>query len=103
MIDEEGLDLGTRQDQAAKRAQGNHVGGGGLAEQDGDLAEEVAPAEPGAILAVDPDRDVAVEDDVEARAAEPLAQDALTLREPGFVERVRDGLQLGPREVGEQG
>ncbi len=70
--------------------------------EDRDLAEEVAAAETRDLLPVELDDRRAVEDHVEAAAREPLAQDALTLRERLLVELVRDLLELGARQVGEE-
>ena len=88
--DEERLDGRPAEDDAAQRREGHDVGDRRLAEEDRDLAEELAPAEPGPLLAVDLDRAGAVEDDVEARAGEPLAEDPLALREPALLEGVGD-------------
>ena len=49
----------------AQRPQRDHVGDRRLAKEHGDLAEELAAAEPGALVAIDHDRRLAVEDDVE--------------------------------------
>ena len=62
-----GSTRGPGEDEAAQRPRRDDVGDGRLAEQDRDLAEEVAAAERGALLAVDDDRGLAVEDDVERR------------------------------------
>ena len=58
------LDCRPGQDQAAQRADGHDVGDRWLAQQDRDLAEELAPAELRPLLAVDHDRGLAVEDEV---------------------------------------
>jgi hypothetical protein len=78
-------------------ARGDHVGHRRLAEKDGHLTEEIALAEPGALLAVDLDSDLAIEDHVEARAGEALPQDALAggIRLLGHL--VRHLLDLRPR------
>ena len=61
---------------AAERPQRDDIRRGGFTQEDRHLAEEVAPVERGALLAVDEDRGVALEDDVEARSGQPLAEDA---------------------------
>ena len=66
------------------------------------LAEEVALAQPRALLAIDEHGRLAVEDHVEARTREALSLDATTGRERFLAERVRDGLQLRTTEVPEQ-
>ena len=70
--------------------------------EDGDLAEEVATTEPCALLAVDDDRGVSLDDDVEGASRDPLAQDTLALGEDLLVEGVGDGLELRPAEIGEE-
>ena len=75
---------------------------GGFTQEDRHLAEEVAPVERGALLAVDEDRGVALEDDVEARSGQPLAEDAFPFREQHLLEGVRDALELWGGEIGEQ-
>ena len=75
---------------------------GGVVGEDRDLAEEVAAAEPRDLVAVAGDDRRAVEDHVEPAAGEPLAEHALPLRERLLLELVRDRLELGPRQVGEE-
>ena len=75
---------------------------GGLAKQDRDLAEEVAPAERRPLLAVDDDGGIAVEDHVERRPGEALAQDALAFGVNLLLERVGDPFELRGGEVGEE-
>ena len=65
------------------------VGRRRLAQQDRDLAEEVAAPEGRALLAVDPDVRGAVEDHVEARPGQALAEDPLARREHDLVEDAR--------------
>jgi hypothetical protein len=100
---EERLHLGAGKDQAPHRAGGHDVRRRRLAEEDRDLAEEVATAQRGQVAAVDADRGLAVEDHVEVRAGEPLPEDPLALREHLLLERVGHRLELGAAEVGEQG
>ena len=73
-----------------------------LAEDDRDLAEELAAAEPGALRAVDDDRRLAIEDDVEAGPGEALAEDLVALGEDRLLEQVDDALELRTGQVGEQ-
>ena len=75
---------------------------GRLAEQDRDLAEEVAAGQGGSLLAVDQDLRLAVEDHVEGRAGQALAEDAGALGEDLLLEDVGDPLELRRRQVGEQ-
>ena len=89
--------------QAAHGVEGHDVGGRRLAEQDRNLAEERAAAEDGHVAAVGPDRDLAFQDDVEARAGQALAQDPVSLGEPDFFELVGDRFELRTRQVREQG
>jgi hypothetical protein len=82
---------------------GRHdVGAGRLTEQDGALTEEGAAVELGPLLASDADRRLALEDDVEAGPAEPLAEDALAVGVPLLLERVGDRIQLRTGQVGEE-
>ena len=77
-----------------ERPRRDDVGAGRLAEQDRDLAEEVAPGERRPLLAVDHDLGLAVEDDVERRPGQALAEDAGALREDLLLEHVGDPLEL---------
>ena len=61
------------QDQAAQRACRDDVGDRLRAEEHRDLTEELAPAEAGALVAIDDDRGFAVEDDVEGRPGKARA------------------------------
>ena len=81
---------------------GDDVGDGRLAQEDRDLAEEVAAGQPGAFRAVDDDGRLAIEDDVEPGAGEALAEDALALAEDRFLEGVDDAFELRRGQVGEQ-
>ena len=88
--------------QHPERADGHDVGDRRLREQERHLAEEVALAEVGPIVAVDADRDLAVEDDVEPGPGEALAQDALAGRERLLGQRVRHLVELRPAKVAEE-
>ena len=79
-----------------------HIRDRRLAEDDRDLAEEVAPTQPGPFGPVDHDRRLALEDHVEPGAGEALAQDLVALAEHGLFEEVDDALQLWIGQVGEQ-
>ena len=83
------LQLVGRDDEAAQQRRGDHVGAGRLVRQDRDLAEEVTAPEPCALLAVDHDSRLPVEDHVEAAAGHVLAEHALALGEDLLAERVR--------------
>lgn len=102
MIDEELLHARPWQDQAAERAQGHDVGDRRLAQDDRHLAEEVAPGQSSTLGAIDDDRRFTVQDHVEARAGEALPEDAFTLGEHGFLERVHDARELRIGQIGEQ-
>src|SRR5207342_1765865 len=101
VVDEERFEALAGEDQAAQRSQRDHVGDGRLAKENGDLAEEVAAAEPGALVAIDDDRGLAVEDDVEGGPGEALAEDLFAFGEGGFLEEVDDGRQARTGDVGE--
>ena len=101
--DEERLDRGGGHREAAHGRDGDDVRGRRLAEQDRDLAEEVAAVELGALRPVDGDVRVALEDHVEAGRRQPLAEDALALREVHLLERARDPEELRRLQVPEQG
>ena len=74
---------------------GHDVGRRRLAEQDADLAEEVAAGERRQLLAVGDDVRLAVEDHVEAGAGEALPQHARVLREERLLEAARDADRAG--------
>ena len=86
----------------AQLAGRDDVRDGRLAEQDRHLAEEVTLAQARDLVAIDLDRDLAVDDHVEARAGKTLAQDALAGRIRLLGHLVRHGLDLRPRQVGEE-
>ena len=54
------------------------------------------------LAVAEPDDHLALEDQVQAGAGQPFAQDPLALREDLLVRAVRDRLELGLREVGEE-
>ena len=81
---------------------GNDVGDRRLTEEDRDLAEEVAATQRGPLLAVDDHVRVAVENDVEGRSGQALAEDSLALLVPLLLEGVGDALELRAGQVGEQ-
>ena len=99
---QERLDARAGQDETAQRRRGHDVRDRRLAEDDRDLAEEVAPAETGTLRAVDDDRRLAFEDDEEPGAGQTLAQDLVALAEDGLFEQVDDALELRIGQVGEQ-
>src|SRR5687767_12690667 len=100
--EQEPLQLRRRDDDAAHHRLGDHIGAGRLARQERGLAEEVSRPERPAVLAVDADRGLTLEDHEEAAAAHPLPERALTLGEDLFVDRVRKSLELGAAEVREE-
>ena len=83
-------------------ARGNDVRDGWVAEERGDLTEEIAAAEPSLLLAVDANDGLARKDHVEAGSGEALTQDALALGETTLVNDVRYRFELGRTEIGEQ-
>ena len=103
MGDEEWLDLGPGQDEAAEGPLRHDVGNRWLAEKNRDLAEEVAPGERRPLGAVDDDRRLAFEDHVKGGSRQPLAENPLAFGIPALLERVGDTLELRCLEVGEQG
>jgi hypothetical protein len=103
VLHEDRLDGRPSEHEAAQPRGGGDVGRRRLAEEDRDLAEVVAAGERRAIVAVHDDPRLALEDDVEARAGDALADDALALGEPALLEAVGDTLELGGRQVREQG
>ena len=68
MADEKTLERLAGQDQATQLLLGHDVGDRSLAQEAGDLAEEVAGAQRRAVLAVHPNRRRAIEDHIEAGA-----------------------------------
>jgi len=102
MRDEERFDARARQDQAAERPRCDDVGDGRLAENDRYLTEEVAARQSCPFMAIDEDSGLAVEDDVEPRSGESLAQDPFTLGVERLFEDVNDRRQLWIAEVGEE-
>jgi hypothetical protein len=82
VVDQELLELRSRQHQALQRPERDDIGDRRLAEQDRRFAEEVAAGQLGALGPVDDDAGLAVEDNEEARAGEALAEDARTAPPP---------------------
>ena len=101
-LEQQPLELGRRDDEAAEHGRRHHVRRRRLAGQRRDLAEELSASEPVPLLAVDLDPGLALEDDVEVPAAEAPPKHALTRGEDVLVVRVGDRLELRGREVGEQ-
>jgi hypothetical protein len=97
------LTAGPARTRRPQLARGDDVGAGRLAEEDRDLAEEVAAGEGGPLLAVDDDVRLAVEDHVERGAGEALAEDPRPGREHLLLEHVGDPVELGRRQIREQG
>src|SRR3954447_14954985 len=83
---EEALHRGPGEDQHAQRALRHDICNGRLSEQDRDVAEELPLAERRALLAIDEDLRLALQDHVERAAREALAQDLLAAREPALLE-----------------
>src|SRR5438309_11165401 len=100
---EKPLELGGRQDETAERRLGNDVGNRHLAEQAGNFTEVIAGFQHAAVDIVDPDPGRPLEDDVEARSAYALAEDALALAKEGLIEKVRHLLELRPAQVRKEG
>src|SRR4029453_15266037 len=91
---QEALEVRPWHDRAAQEAGRDDVRGRGSSGQERRLAEEVTGPEGPARFAVDVNRRVALEDDEEAAAGEPLPQHALPLREHLLADRVRPRPQL---------
>src|SRR5437879_540568 len=102
MVLEERFDLRPGEHQDPQHALGHDIGDGRFAEEDRDIAEELALAEGRTLLPVDANFSLALEDHIEAAAGEALPEDALAGREPRFIEDVGDALELWRREIGEQ-
>ncbi len=102
MCEQELAQLGARDDEAAERRVRDDVARWGLAEQDGDLAEELATLKARSLLPVQDEAGLSLEDHVDVRAREALPEDALARGDDFLVEGVRDLLELGPVEIGEE-
>src|SRR5205085_3195921 len=89
-------------DRAAKDVRRDDVRDRRLAEKRGDLAEELAASEGAVVLAAHPDRRLALEDDVERRAADALTDDPLAFGVPALLDDVGDRLELSRADVREQ-
>src|SRR5207253_2581892 len=99
---QESLELTAWQDEAAKRRRGDDIGDRHLAEQTGDLPEIIAGLQRAAVDTVHPDGGSAFEIDVEARAADALAQDPLSVAKEGLLEALRHLLELRTDQVREE-
>ena len=73
MVQQETLNPGPGEHQATQRPQRHHVSDRRFAQQDGNLAEEVAAGDARALRPVDDDSGFPVQDDVEPGAGQPLA------------------------------
>ncbi len=102
MVDQELLDAGPGQDEAAQRTGGDDIRDRGFAEDDRHLPEEVAPGQARPFVAVDQDRGLAVENDVESGPGQALAQDAFAVGIERLLEDVNDRGELRIGQVGEQ-
>ena len=103
MLGQKSLELASRQDKTAEGCFGDDVGNWDLAKQAGDFTEVIAGLQHAAVDVVDTDAGGSLEDDVETRSADALAENSLALAEEGFIEEVRDFLELGPGQVGKEG
>src|SRR2546426_7163155 len=103
MCRQEALQLAGWQHETAKRCRGDDIGDRHLAEQAGDLTEIIAGLQRGAVHTVHPDRRSALENDVEAGAADALAKDPFTFAKEGLVEAVRHFFELRIGQVREEG
>ncbi len=63
-------------------------------EKDRKLAKKITSSEPRPLFAIDMNRCLTLQDDVEADAGKTLAYDALVLAEPRLVEAMRYRLEL---------
>src|SRR5205823_6250018 len=96
------LELGSRQHETAQWGFRHDVGNWHLAEQTGDLAEVIAGFQRAPVDVVDADPGGSLENDVEARSADALAEDSLALREKRLIKKVRDLFELWPGKVSKQ-
>ena len=102
MLEQERLEVGPGDDEAAEHRHSDDVRVRRLAGEERDLTEEVAGAEPGHLLVADHDGGVPVQDHVERGATQVLAEHALVLREHLLLEAMGDRLALCRGEVGEE-
>src|SRR5207248_5575292 len=87
---------------AAKRRRGDAIDDGHLAEQTRDFPEIIAGLQRAAVDTIDPDRRAALENDVEARAADALSEDPIPFAKEGLVEEVGYLLELRTIQVGKE-
>jgi hypothetical protein len=102
MSDQEGLDTRPWKHETAQGPSGHDVRDRRLPEDDRDLAEELTATESRTLCAVHHDGRLAIEDDVEARSGQALAQDLVAIGEDSLFEEVDDAFELWPAEVGEE-
>jgi hypothetical protein len=102
VLEEEALELRPGKRETAQERLRADVRDRDAADEHRDLAEELAAPETRTLLAVDEDRCLALEDDVEGPTRDALAENPLPLCEDLLLERVRDGFELGPAEIGEE-
>ena len=98
-----GLELGAGDHEAAEHRVRDDVGASAARRSAPRSRRRSRRVRAGARFAVELDRRLAFEDDVEVAAAEPAPQHPLAGGEDVLVVRVRDRLELRGRQVGEQG
>src|SRR6266700_4085537 len=96
---EEALALERGDRETAQRRARHDVGRRWLGQEGGDLAKEASPRQQPALVGVDDDRRLALDDEVERRVVLTSADDPLTLAERDRVEALSDSADLGRREV----
>ena len=101
MLQQEPLELRPGHDEASQLGLGYDVGAGNVAAQHGDLAEELAAAEP-PLASVQRDGRGSVEDHVEGAPGDAFAQHPRSGLEDLLVVPVSEGFELGMRQVGEE-
>ena len=99
---QEVLDLLAGHDQAAHRSPGHDRCAGRLLQENGDLPEEAALRQDAAVLVVDHDAHLALDDEVDRRLRVALADDPLALAEGHLFAAARDLLELGRRQIGKE-
>ena len=99
---QESLELCGGEDEAAQALGCDDIRDGHLAQQAGDLSEEVPGLPAAAIGPVHPDGGGPFENDVEARSGHTLTQDPLAFAKERLIKGVRDFLELRAGQVGEE-
>src|SRR5438128_2683839 len=96
---EEALELARGDREAAERRACHDVGRRRLGQEGGHFTKEASARQQPALVVVDEDRCLALDDEVERRVVLTSADDPLTLAERDRVEALSDSADLGRREV----